>query len=214
MPATRKQSAGSAYRSPLRASQAAQTRTSVLEAASRLFAERGWSATTMAAIAREAGTAVETVYAGFGSKSGVLTAAIDAAIVGDDAPIPLAERPAYAQLGVGSVRERLAAAARVIAGAHERSVALLRAMQEAAASDQAARTRADKYENDRRAEIDQGLRLIAGRRVSARLVDAVWALTAPEVFTKLVVERGWTTTEYERWLVTTVEPMIRESPKR
>jgi len=207
----RKKRSGSAYRSPLRARQAAQTRASVLEAAARLFAERGWQATTMAALASEAGTSVETVYAAFGSKAGALTAAIDAAIVGDDEPVPLAARPAYAQLGVGELRERLAAAAHVIAIAHERSVGLLRALQEATASDELARMRAEKYETDRRIEITQGLRLITGRRVGARVVDAVWAVAAPEVFTKLVVERGWSMAEYERWLVGTVEPLIRNS---
>jgi AcrR family transcriptional regulator len=185
----------------------------VLEAAARLFAERGWQATTMAALASEAGTSVETVYAAFGSKSGALTAAIDAAIVGDDEPVPLAARPAYAQLGVGESRERLAAAAHVIARAHERSVGLLRALQEATASDEAARMRAEKYESDRRIEITQGLRLVTGRRVGARVVDAVWAVAAPEVFTKLVVERGWSMAEYERWLVGIVEPLIR-TPSR
>jgi AcrR family transcriptional regulator len=209
----RKKRSGSAYRSPLRARQAAQTRASVLEAAARLFAERGWQATTMAALASEAGTSVETVYAAFGSKSGALTAAIDAAIVGDDEPVPLAARPAYAQLGVGELRERLAAAAHVIARAHERSVGLLRALQEATASDEAARMRAEKYESDRRIEITQGLRLVTGRRVGARVVDAVWAVAAPEVFTKLVVERGWSMAEYERWLVGIVEPLIR-TPSR
>jgi AcrR family transcriptional regulator len=60
----------------------------VLEAAARLFTDRGWAATTLAAVAADAGTAVETVYAGFGSKSGLLTAAIDAAIagIGSDGP--------------------------------------------------------------------------------------------------------------------------------
>jgi AcrR family transcriptional regulator len=180
----------------------------MLAAASRLFAERGWLATTMAAIASEAGTAVETVYSAFGSKSGVLSAAIDAAIVGDDEPVPLAARPEYARLGAGRLRDRLGAAAHVIALAHERSVGLLLALQEAAASDAAARTRAEKYETDRRVEITQGLRLITGRRVRARVVDAVWALAAPEIFTKLVVERSWSRSEYERWLVDMVEPLI------
>jgi AcrR family transcriptional regulator len=201
------------YRSPLRQRQAAQTRASVLRAAAGLFSSRGWSATTMGAIASEADTAVETVYSGFGSKAGVLTAAIDFAIVGDDAPTPLAERAEYAQLGVGSVQERVAAATRLIAVAHERSVPLLRALQEAAASDATSRARWDKYEADRRAEIAHGLALVVGKRVGVRTVDAVWALSSPEVFGKLVLDRGWSRASYERWLVSVVAPGI-ESGKR
>src|SRR6266567_3496831 len=95
------------YRSPLRARQAADTRAGVLAAASRLFSERGWAGTTLAAIAAEAGTAVETVYSGFASKRGVLLAAIDVAIAGDDDPRPVESRPEFAELGTGSRTERL-----------------------------------------------------------------------------------------------------------
>jgi AcrR family transcriptional regulator len=40
------------YRSPFRAAQAGQTRTAIITAASRLFAENGWSGTGMRDIAR------------------------------------------------------------------------------------------------------------------------------------------------------------------
>ena len=76
------------YRSPRRQQQAAETRAAVLEAATRLFGERGWAGTGMREVAREAGVSVETVYAGFGSKSDLLMAAIDVAVVGDDEPVP------------------------------------------------------------------------------------------------------------------------------
>jgi AcrR family transcriptional regulator len=180
----------------------------VLEAAARLFSAVGWAATTLAAVAAEAGTAVETVYAGFGSKSGLLTAAIDAALVGDDAPIPLARRPEFTQLAHGGQPERLKAAARVVAVAHERSVPLLRALQEAASSDPSCAQRWEKYEADRRIEIRRGLILVVGRPVAASLVDAIWAITSPEVFAKLVLDRGWSRRRYEAWLVAIVTAML------
>jgi AcrR family transcriptional regulator len=201
----------SAYRSPLRARQAEQTRRAVLDGAARLFTERGWAATTLAAVAAEAGTAVETVYAGFGSKSGLLTAAIDVAIAGDVEPIPLAQRPQYAQLGAGTRDDRMRAAAHIIALAHDRSVPLLRALQEAAASDAAALERWEKYEMDRRAEIGTGLGLVLGRRAPARLADSVWAIACPEVFAKLVLNRGWSVVRYERWLVGVVNALIGDT---
>ena len=60
-------------------------------------------------VARAAGVAVETVYSNFGSKSELLLAAIDVAVVGDLEPIPLGERPEFAALGRGarSTREWL-----------------------------------------------------------------------------------------------------------
>ena len=110
----------SGYHSPLRVRQAAETRQTVLVAATRLFTERGWAGTTLAAVAAEAGTAVETVYSAFGSKSGLLIAAIDVAIVGRRCEVPLVDRPEFASLGVGERSERLAAAARIITRAFVR----------------------------------------------------------------------------------------------
>jgi AcrR family transcriptional regulator len=192
----------SRYNSPLRARQAAATRQAVLEAASRLFVERGWTGATLAAVAREAGTAVETVYSGFGSKSGLLTSAIDVALVGDDEDQPLVDRPAFVALGQGDRGERFSAAASIIVTAHARSVPLLRALQEAAASDTAARARWEKYETDRRRVIATGLELALGRNPDDSEVDSIWALASPEVFSKLVYERHWSLDRYSQWLQT------------
>ena len=59
------------YHSPLRARQAAETRRTIVDAAIKLFGERGWAATTLPLVAAEAGTAVDTIYSAFGTKSGL-----------------------------------------------------------------------------------------------------------------------------------------------
>lgn len=56
---------------------AAQTRQEILEAARRLFAERGYSATSIADIAEEAGVAIQTIYARLDSKPGILIGLLD-----------------------------------------------------------------------------------------------------------------------------------------
>ncbi len=196
------------YNSPLRARQAAETRQVVLVAATRLFVSRGWAGTTIASVAAEAGTAVETVYSAFGSKSGLLVAAIDAAIVGDDDQQPLVERAEFASLGVGEQSERLVAAARIITRALVRAVPLMGALREASASDEAAKARLDTYESDRRMVVASGLELILGAAVPEPLVDTMWALASPEVFTKLTTERGWTEDAYERWVIETAGAIL------
>jgi AcrR family transcriptional regulator len=180
----------------------------VLEAATRLFSERGWSGTTIGAVAAEAGTAVETIYSSFGSKSGLLTSAIDVAIVGDDEQEPLAERPEFASLGAGARSVRLEAAARIITLAHVRGVPLLRALQEAASSDKSSRDRWDLYEADRRTMIMSGLEMILEQRPPDHLVDSVWALASPEIFVKLTYERCWSVDRYERWLVESADALF------
>ena len=62
------------YDSSRRQRQAAQTRADILAAARRLFTERGYAATTIEAIAAAAEVSEATVYAGFGSKRGLLQA--------------------------------------------------------------------------------------------------------------------------------------------
>ena len=52
--------------------QAQATKDRIVAAARSLMSERGWDATTMAAIAAEAGVATQTVYATFGSKLAIV----------------------------------------------------------------------------------------------------------------------------------------------
>jgi AcrR family transcriptional regulator len=198
-----------AYHSPLRARQAAETRKTVLSAATHLFTQRGWAGTTLASVAAEAGTAVETVYSAFRSKSGLLIAAIDVAIVGDDDETPLMERSEFISLGTGRRKERLIAAAGIISRALVRAVPLMGALREASASDAAARVRLEVYEADRRTVILAGLELVLGKVPPEMLVDSVWAIASPEVFAKLTQERGWTADQYQQWLVPTASALLR-----
>ena len=208
MSAASRQPRAPAYHSPLRARQAAQTRRLLISAACRLFGERGWAGTTLAAVAAEAGTAVETVYSGFGSKAGLLVAAIDLAIAGGYDETPLAEQAHFASLGTGGRVERLSAAARIITQSLVRAVPLMKALQEAAAGEETARARLERYETDRRATVAAGLELILGRPAPEALVDSLWALAGPEVFTKLTGDRGWTVQRYEGWLVDTAAAIL------
>ena len=61
-------------RPTLRAERAAVTRRRIAEAARALFSRQGYGATTLTTIAGEAGVAVQTVYATYGSKAGILHA--------------------------------------------------------------------------------------------------------------------------------------------
>lgn len=60
-----------------RQAMADQTRRDILRTARQLFARQGYAATSVTDIAREAGVAVQTIYARLGSKRGMLMALID-----------------------------------------------------------------------------------------------------------------------------------------
>ena len=81
------------YTSIRRQNQARQTRRLILEAARRLFYQRGYPNTTIDAIAQEAGVAPETVYATFRAKQEILKNLVDVTLVGDDEDTPLLQRP-------------------------------------------------------------------------------------------------------------------------
>ncbi len=202
-----------AYRSPRRQQQAAETRELVLSAASTLFGTQGWAATGMRDVAREAGVAVETVYASFGSKSELLMAAIDVGVVGDVEPVPLAQRPEFAALSAGSFEARVAAAAQLVTDINRRICGLRRALGEAAASEPALAERLVQAENRRRVNVKQAAELVTGRRVGPDVRDGVWALTSVDVFHLLTGVAGWRTRRYQEWVGEMLDRLLAEQPE-
>jgi AcrR family transcriptional regulator len=191
----------SRYHSPLRARQAAETRRSIVGAALRLFGDRGWTATTLPMIAAEAGTSVDTIYAAFGTKSNLMMAVVEVAIVGDDGEAAMADRPDFARFAEGTRTERIRTGVHYTVDVFRRSVPILRALREAAPSDDACRARLARYDDDRRALTAAGLTLILGTAPTDDVIDAVWALVSPEVYTSLTEGRGWSVEATEAWLV-------------
>src|SRR5690349_12379851 len=82
-----------AYRSSARAASASATRVAIIDAAAQLFVERGYGAVSIDDVAASADVARATVFNAVGGKAVLLRAAYDVAIVGDDEPIPLPDRP-------------------------------------------------------------------------------------------------------------------------
>src|SRR3954469_6522407 len=124
------------YESPRRREQAAATRRAILEAAQALFERDGYAATTIAAVAREAGVATKTVYVAFDTKSGVLRALWHLLLRGDEDDVPIGERPWYREVLAEPDPERP-----LRLGAHnarlvkERAGALLGVISSAASAD-------------------------------------------------------------------------------
>src|SRR6266511_6100236 len=81
------------YHSPRRRQQAAATRRQVLQAAQRLLEQHGYAATSMVAIASEAGVSLKTVYLAFETKSGLLRALWHLLLRGDEESTPVGARP-------------------------------------------------------------------------------------------------------------------------
>src|SRR5438067_1937348 len=124
------------YRSDLRAEQARRTRARILGAATERFLAVGYAATTIRSVASAAEVSVPTVELQFGTKVQLLKEAIDIAIAGDDAPIPMLERDwASAAEHTSDASALLAGFARALRDAAVRSAGLIVAAHEAARSD-------------------------------------------------------------------------------
>ena len=189
------------YNSSRRALQAAQTRDEVIRAAMARFSATGWAGTTLAAIAEEAGVSVETIYNGFGSKKALLRAAMDVAVVGDTEPIPFIERPEFLDLGQGTLEERFARAATVVADIHERSAGLWLAIVEASSADEEVNAWRLEMEKNRRLDTGRSLALVLDRPVDEHLVSMLWIVNSPETYFKLVQDSGMSREEYEAFLI-------------
>lgn len=198
------------YRSARRQQQAAETRDAVLAAACRLFTERGWAATGMREVAADAGVAVETVYANFRSKADLLRCAIDVAVVGDTAEVPLVDRPEFTVLAEGDVAARAAAAARLNARINRRTAGLHQALAHAAGADTALTERRRENEERRRISVRQAAEMVAGRPVTEQECDGIWAVAGTEVYLLLTEIRGWSDEQYETWLADTILRLLGE----
>ncbi len=119
-----------------REARARATRDRIVKAARELFEKKGYSATTVASIAAEAGVATATVYQAFGTKYAILARALDLAIVNDQDPVGLLDRPWGDRVrDTADPHDRLTLVVNHTSEIAARTAALKRAMRDAAATD-------------------------------------------------------------------------------
>ena len=201
------------YTSTRRAQQAAQTRADVIGAAIEVFTAEGWAGATVAAIAARAGVAPETVYKGFGSKKHLVRAAMEAAVVGDTAPVPFVERSEFATLADGTLEERCAAAASMVAAIHERSARVWRALAEAASADEEVAGWRAELEQGRLLDTARSLDRVLGTEPGRELTRLIWVLLGPETYLKLVDDAGFDRAAYEAFAVDAFARLLPSPPK-
>ncbi|MGW6916935.1 TetR/AcrR family transcriptional regulator [Kitasatospora sp. NPDC054939] len=194
-----------------RAAKALRTRRRMLDAAGRLFAERGWTGTTVEDIARAADVGVQTVYFTFGTKRAVLKEVLDAAIAGDTDPVATLDRGwARELLAEPDPAAQLAQQAAGARGILERAAPVLEVLQAAAASDPAlAELRRTNLEQRHAVQLRFAEALVAkvgaaggslrDGHDAASAADVALTVLGPEAYTLLVTVRGWEPARWERW---------------
>jgi AcrR family transcriptional regulator len=207
------------YESPHRLAQQRETRRAIVDAAGRLFADRGYAATSFDAVAEAAGVSRATVFAHFPTKSALLKTAYDVALVGDDEPIPLPERPE--SLAVRAERDPhrfLAGYAAIVAGLASRVSPIYEAIRGAAHVDAEAAAVWRKVGAERRIGGGNIVAAIADRGAlrsdidPERAADIVFAFVDPGLYHLLVRERSWTHDQFTTWLAGALERELVAGP--
>jgi TetR/AcrR family transcriptional regulator, regulator of autoinduction and epiphytic fitness len=203
------------YNSQRRQSQARQTRLQIIEAARKLFKQRGYSGATIEAIALEAGVSPETVYSTFGNKQAILSKLVDVTIVGDDRPVPLLQRPFI--LAVKEETDQYLLINKFAQDIYEimsRMSPIFALLRTTAQSEPEIAALLNKLLKDRLGGMSffvEQLGRIGPLRewpTSNQAVESVWAISSAEVFDLLTRERGWAKDQYTSWLADTLVRLL------
>lgn len=198
-------------RSSYRQLQAQMTKDRIIAAARKLMAERGWTATTMEAIANEAGVATPTVYAAFGSKRSIAEAMRHTMLRDSEIPV-LMERAAAER----DPARRLTLWAQLVRQQMETSYDVISIHRQAARADAAFAEEYRKVLDNRArtlAAFIEELRGDLAPGVTPRTAtDVLWALSNEELYRELVEERGWSPDQFEHWLARTLIAQLIEDP--
>lgn len=199
-----------------RTERAEATRRRVVDAASRLFVEGGYRATTIESVADAADVSVETIYKRFGNKAGLLKAAREVAAAGapeppaffafPSAPIDEAIRAASGQ------EARLRTLAELSSRRLERLAPFHRMLRNAGTGDPELAEFVANDHTNRRENQHANIQFIAEdsplRLGVEEAADTYSALTNPDLFLLLVDQFGWTAENYRDWLADSVTRLL------
>jgi AcrR family transcriptional regulator len=213
-----KRQASRRYDSTRRRAQAQHTRAAVLTAARDRFLADGYAATTIAAVATDAGVSIETVYKAFGNKAGVLKALFDVSVAGDDEPTEMAGRDVIrAIVEEPDPARKIGRYGAHLAATMPRSAPVQLLARDAAAADAAA---AAVWAQTRRESLAAMTQFAANLEATGRLLvpvdearDVLWTYHAPELYELLVLERGWDPDRYGTFFASAVIAALIEPPE-
>jgi AcrR family transcriptional regulator len=207
-----------AYDSRLRLERAEATRLAIVAAASRLFAEQGYAATSIEKIAGAAGVGRATVFTSVGGKPELLKEAYRFAVRGPaNASIPLGQQARSRRISAEpDAHKLLAGYAGVMVEVGSRLAPLYEAVRAAAHADPEARELWCLITEERRSAATGIVRRLAERRALRHGLDRrsagdiLWVLNDPGLYQLLVTQRRWTQRRFRTWLTATMHAQLLE----
>jgi len=187
----------------------------VCGAAYRLFSTKGYLATSIEDIAAEAGVARPTVFSAVGPKPVILRAVVDQALAGDDAPVPIAERPWWREaIDEPDPVLSIQLCARNMCRISGRAGLVLRALETAAPIDADVAEVWARYQHQRRVGLNEFAVTLAQKTSALRydqdtITDTMWTLS-PAAYLRLVHDAGWPVERFQAWLADLLQRMFLE----
>lgn len=188
-----------------RRERAARTRQLILDAAEAEFSVTGYHGATMAAIARRAGVAVQTVYFVFNTKPALLTAAIDRAVMGAE-DLPPTEMPWWHEsVSTSDGRDSLRLFVEAVVKIETRAAGLGRVARTAAATDPDLADLLARHENLRKEGFSRFVGTLAYRGLLLpgidpdEVTDVLLTLVGADVYLEMTRSRGWSVERYVDW---------------
>lgn len=193
------------YDSSRRAEQAHQNRRAALEAARQRFLRDGYAATTLAAVAADAGVSVETLYKAFSNKAGLLKGLFDVSVTGDDENIAMSDRELIRSIAADpDPARKINRYCAHLAEAMPRAAPIQLLARDAAAADAGAASVWSQTRHETLNAMTMFARNLAETRELAVSVnearDILWTYHSPELYEMLVLQRHWSTERYRRFL--------------
>jgi AcrR family transcriptional regulator len=177
----------------------------ILRAAYSLFAAHGYPVVTMAAIAAEAGVAVQTLYFTFGTKAELLQHTYDYAVLGDGEPVPPAEQSWYRDMRTAEdLGEALRILVENVGAVMARTAPLDEFVRAASIEPEPARVR-QATEIRRRESWRDMVQSLGGRfplrdgLTVERATDVLMVVMSPSTYQSFVGLYGWTPAEWQEW---------------
>ncbi len=202
------------YDSSRRRQQADENRRRVLDAARDRFLRDGYRATTMAQIAEDADVSPQTVAKQFGNKSGLVRALFEVALVGDDAGGALEDRDFIVAIHhEPDPWRKLERYATALATMLPRTAPIQLLLRDAGADSELApvwaaiRTGRLAGMTNLAENLREGGHLGSDMTVE-RARDILWVYSSPDLYQLLVMERGWSTDDYARFLSDTTAALL------
>ena len=191
------------YDSSSRQKQAHRNQKAVLDAAERRFLADGFGATTIAAVAGEAGVSVETIYKTFGNKASLVAAIHQRGLAGRG-PVPAPERSDQMQTREADPRQIIRNWGRLTTEVAPLVCPILLLIRSAAATDPDMARLLTKTDHQRLQRMTHNAHSLKGHLrpgiTQSAAAEVLWTYSSPDLYDLLIARRHWPLPRYGRFI--------------